>query len=400
MFRKVSVIARKGTLVFSLEDKGIDSYLTVLDYEGRVRFVLKNRRAYRRGVDNRVISSDLLSREFTVISSKDAERVLREVYEDLRSVIVSGEFEVLEVWGGDEELVRRALRKIVFTGYENLVLDAGRGRYLFGDVSILPPDQYMSLYVPIAEGCPYNRCSFCAFYRDRKFRVKGKEEIVSLVKGIVDFFGAGLLAKRGVFLGEGNVFAIATEEILFSIGVIKDILGNSEYITFNVDENFYGFMDTFGMGKDKSEMRLLKEAGVRRVYIGVESGNDFILRNILLKPLDSQTVLRTVFGLKEVGISVGVIVLVGVGGKEFKEEHFDSTFDLVSRMELSCEDIIYLSPIVEYKNVEYSGIMDKMNLTRLSQSEMESEILRLREAFSRVSRAKVAIYRVDRFLYM
>ncbi len=140
-------------------------------------------------------------------------------------------------------------------------------------------------------------------------------------------------------------------------------------------------MDTFHTRKSIDELHLLKENGVKRVYIGLESGDDFILSNVLLKPSTSCDVLNVVNLLKKVGINVGLIVMVGIGGKEFKERHFFNTIKLIQLLKLSEGDIIYISPFIEYKHLEYANIIEKMGLTRMTDEEIKNEISNFRKNF-------------------
>lgn len=201
------------------------------------------------------------------------------------------------------------------------------------------------------------------------------------------------------FLGEGNVFVEKTEQIVLGIKSIKEVLRNSPYILFDINNSFYGFMDTFHTVKSIEELKVLKEEGVRRVYIGLESGDEFILNYLLNKPSESGKVLNTVYNLKTVGINVGIIILVGVGGKKFRNKHFDNTVKLIEKMNLSEGDIVYLSPMVEYANLEYYRILNDMGVERMSSEEIEEDTINFKRVLSRFRGVKVVIYRVDRFLY-
>ena len=64
------------------------------------------------------------------------------------------------------------LDAVVQWDFASLEQDARRYHRIYKPVSILPPDQYLSVVLQATEGCSYNECSFCTFYRDRKFRIK------------------------------------------------------------------------------------------------------------------------------------------------------------------------------------------------------------------------------------
>ncbi len=396
MFQKVKIFAKPDTISFVLSEDA--SYFVIFDYEGRLNFILKDVRSYRRSFDNTFLCGDLYSSRFRFLSDEEGNSVFIELYSLIKGIIVSGDFEIYYT-GGKQNDVLEVFEKISNFDYTYFLEDALRFRSVYKPITVLPPDQYLSLYIPLTEGCSYNKCSFCNLYRDRKFRIKDEDEVVLMVKGILDYFRKSLLTRKGVFLGEGNVFVENTYKIVNAIKRIKDLLRESEYIKFDIDNCFYGFMDTFHTRKTKEEMRLLKESGVRRVYIGLETGDDFLLSNVLLKPSSSKDVLNAVRSIKEVGMNVGIIVIVGVGGKKYKDVHFNKTVSLISSMGLTEGDIVYLSPIVEYENLLYKDIMDKNGIERLSEDEMRNEIFRFKKSLSLIQGVKVPIYRVDRFLY-
>ena len=54
-------------------------------------------------------------------------------------------------------------------------------------IPILPPDQYLALVVQATEGCSWNKCTFCAFYKDRPFHIKHEAELRSQSQGLATY---------------------------------------------------------------------------------------------------------------------------------------------------------------------------------------------------------------------
>ena len=78
-----------------------------------------------------------------------------------------------------------------------------------GKIPIVPPDRYFSLYIKISEGCPWNKCSFCNLYKDRKYMPLKIEKIKDEVNALKSFFRDSIPAIRNKSLESGPV----TEEL-------------------------------------------------------------------------------------------------------------------------------------------------------------------------------------------
>lgn len=100
------------------------------------------------------------------------------------------------------------MKDILGWSLEALEADAIRFRSVYLPVPILPPDQYGALIVQLTEGCSYNQCTFCRFYRDRPFRAKTSEELRAHLRAVREFFGEGLRLRRSVFLADANALVL------------------------------------------------------------------------------------------------------------------------------------------------------------------------------------------------
>ncbi|OVE76363.1 hypothetical protein BVX98_06220, partial [bacterium F11] len=97
---------------------------------------------------------------------------------------------------------------------ERLLDDEKEFHRLYRPISILPPDQYFTVIIQIAEGCPWNKCAFCGFYRGRSFRIRPLQEIKEHIKEVASYFGEGLSLRRTVFLSDANAFSMPHKDLL------------------------------------------------------------------------------------------------------------------------------------------------------------------------------------------
>ena len=99
------------------------------------------------------------------------------------------------------EAVRTRLDVIRSWTPERLLAERERFREAYPwPVTILPPDQYLSIVVQVTFGCTWNRCTFCSFYQDREFTARGTAELNDHLGKVVDLFGRSAALRRSLFL--------------------------------------------------------------------------------------------------------------------------------------------------------------------------------------------------------
>jgi radical SAM superfamily enzyme YgiQ (UPF0313 family) len=117
--------------------------------------------------------------------------------------------------------------------------------------------------------------------------------------------------------------------------------------------SLFSFVDAWtGERKSALEFRAYAELGLRRVYVGLETG-DPALSSWLEKPGSPQGAVDLVASLHEAGIAAGVIVLLGVGGQRFAPTHAARTAEALNAMRLRPDDILYFSEYVDEPGLEY-----------------------------------------------
>ncbi len=163
---------------------------------------------------------------------------------------------------------------------------------------------------------------------------------------VLSLLGQGRLLRRGVFLADGNALALAEPLLPLLEEVGRAFPG----------EPVLGFLDLFtGLKKEASWWRRLRLLGLRRVYLGLETGHPPLLA-LLRKPGHPKEALPLVRTLKAAGLSLGVILMVGAGGKAFQEAHFRESLALLSQLPLGPEDLVYLSPFQEDPHTPYARL--------------------------------------------
>ncbi len=290
-------------------------------------------------------------------------------------------------------------RRIVGYTYERLQASASEFHQIYGHIPILPPDQYRALVLQATDGCTYNRCTFCTLYRDKPFTVRDPDEFRRHIDRVVSFMGPGLSYRNSVFLGDANALAISQERLIELLEIVRATTSVKPLLEAG---GLHAFLDIYtGTRKNASQYRALKELGLRRVSLGVESGCEALLE-FVQKPGTREDIVQVVSTLKAAQLAVVVILMVGLGGQRFKQEHLTDTVSLVRSLPLTKGDIIYLSRFDPTPQAPYLPIAAAEGIRPLSPPVMHDEIRRWKARLDReVGRQgiKISPYSFQRFLY-
>lgn len=309
----------------------------------------------------------------------------------------------------DLALAQDALAAVRSWDPASLAADRARFLSIYQPIGILPPDQYLALVLQATIGCSHNACTFCTFYRDRTFRIKGPDEFAAHIEAALAFFGPSIALRRTIFLGDANALVIPFPRLreLFAVlarrvRIEARPMSPAGAIGPPTFTGIYSFMDAFHIHrKSLAEWRWLQGQGLRRVYIGMESGDDRLLR-FLNKPGDAADVVRAVASLKAADIAVSVIILLGAGGEAYFEEHVARTVEALNAMPLGRGDLIYLSDFVELPGSEYGARAAAAGIQPLSAARLRAQERLLRAGLRWTDPAnapRLARYDIREFLY-
>lgn len=189
-----------------------------------------------------------------------------------------------------------------------------------GDV-YRPPGEWRSFILQATVGCSHNGCTFCGMYKKKQFYIKDMKEILGDIQET-----AGMYNKfEKVFIADGDAIVIPTEDLLRILYELKKCFPVCRLISV-----YAGPKST--LSKSPEELRDLARAGLGRAYLGIESGSDAVLKHTN-KGVDAETMLEAGERLREAGIDLWGIILIGLGGKAGSEEHIRTTAQLLNRMQ-------------------------------------------------------------------
>lgn len=369
------------------------------DPAGRFMTGFLNGANYRRGLD-----STILRKQITNEAAKACHRLSDAEMQSFINRIQSRVAHISEhVAHSDQADLLPYLRTILHWDYARLYQERAAFHDIYKPVSILPPDQYLSVVLQMAEGCSWNKCTFCTFYRDRKFRVKCPTDFRLHIHKIKELLGQAIGLRKSIFLGDANALVIPQRRLLDLLQVIHEEFpidaprSGDNYIL----KGIYAFLDIFGADrKTLDDYRELRAYKMKRIYIGLETGDDELFE-LLNKPGSPQACVESVRTIKQAGIAVGVILLAGAGGDRFAVQHTNQSIARIQAMGLDAGDLVYVSPLVVSGEEQYSQQLRRIGARALDRHEMQRQAAMFKTALrpTRTDSPKVSPYNIEEFIY-
>lgn len=242
---------------------------------------------------------------------------------------------------------------------------------------IRPPSEAYSLLIRATRNCPWNRCQFCSVYKGSKFELRPVDEILrdieaakAISEGIKEIswemgYGnkvievAAMLSNqlqhgqcvhnvalwlgtggKSAFLQDSNTLIMRTPDLIQVITFLKKTFPGLNRVTT------YGRSHTAAR-KSLAELKALKDAGLDRIHIGLETGYDPLLA-YMGKGCTAKNHIDGGKKVKEAGISLCEYVMPGLGGKKMSKEHALETARVLNEIDPDYIRLrsLHVSPII------------------------------------------------------
>jgi hypothetical protein len=227
---------------------------------------------------------------------------------------------------------------------------------------IRPPSEARSFLLRITRNCPWNQCLFCPVYKDDKFSLRTIDEIkqdILIARNISDdiksvswklgfsgevsplvinhifnnpgysdsyrsiaiwhYFGTG-----ACFLQDADNLIMKTEDLVEVLKFLREKFPEITRVTT------YSRSRTI-IRKSVGELRSIRDAGLDRVHIGLESGYDPVL-NLVKKGVTAEQHIEAGRKILDAGIELSEYVMPGLGGQAMWKEHALDTAKVLNQI--------------------------------------------------------------------
>jgi len=183
-----------------------------------------------------------------------------------------------------------------------------------------PPSEAYSAILQVTIGCSWNRCTFCEMYSSKKFRVRPINEIAEDIRDLVSYYSG----VKKVFLADGNAFVMSAERLLPVIDEINSKFGKLQRISSYA-------MPRDIIAKSDEELKIIRDKGLKLLYIGIESGDDEVLA-MVNKGETAESTVKGVTKAHNAGIETSIMVLTGLGGRKFSRQHAINSAKVINQI--------------------------------------------------------------------
>jgi len=181
-----------------------------------------------------------------------------------------------------------------------------------------PPSEANSVIFQVTLGCSFNKCSFCNMYRTKEYSERPWEEI----KSEIDIVSKSFPQTERIFLADGDAINLHTEKLIQILDYIKEKFPNLRRIScYAMPKNL--------LQKSPEELTQLNNRGLDMLYIGIETGNDILLKKIT-KGATSKSIIDACDRAKRSGFIISCMIILGIGGKKYSVDHIMETARVVS----------------------------------------------------------------------
>ena len=159
-----------------------------------------------------------------------------------------------------------------------------------------PPSEARSLIVQCTLGCSHNKCAFCTMYKDKKFSINPIEQVLS---DLDEARAYGRYIEK-IFLADGDALILPMDYLLTVLDYICDHFPTCKRVAAYATTKAI-------MRKTDDELRTLREHGLGIVYIGLESGNEELLKKFC-KGVTAEEIVLNAIRCKQAGIATAKAV--------------------------------------------------------------------------------------------
>jgi radical SAM superfamily enzyme YgiQ (UPF0313 family) len=217
-------------------------------------------------------------------------------------------------------------------------------------------------------------------YRTKEYSERPIDEIDREIDLMANYYPE---TKR-IFLADGDALNLETTKLIHILSRIRKKFNNLERISsYSMPKNL--------LEKPHVELKSLEQAGLDMVYLGIESGNNTVLKKVR-KGATSKMIVDSCKKAKDTGFILSCMIILGLGGKNYSRVHAEDTSKIINEIEPNYLGALtlYMEPAIEQEfytkfkepfiPLDDLGVLDELNSLISGISVSENVIFRANHA--------------------
>jgi len=189
-------------------------------------------------------------------------------------------------------------------------------------VIVRPPSEANSFLLPVTLGCSHNKCTFCGTFTGIKFRIRPLEDIKQNIDKVAEHYSWSM---RRVFLENGDALICPQRRLVEVLKYLNEKFPHLDKIgTYATPQS--------ALIKSADELKELNQLGLKIAYLGVETGDEALLKKIN-KGASYDEIVEAGRKIKQAGITLSVTVILGLGGIEGSKKHALGTARILTELD-------------------------------------------------------------------
>ncbi len=342
------------------------------DRAGRLHEGLVNGSYYRVGLDTSVIrKSDRRVRVLDPSQQVKFHGFARSIAGGVYRAYLEREAVVERLGVPEADDLEPELERIVKRDARLLEAERREFHRIYSSSPLLPPDQMLSTVVQPS-------CSlisgWCSRLTPAIRLLRSDAELVEHLVDVKRFLGRSIELRPSVFIDHQDLPDLGYDHVSRTLDLIAGDLKPC---------GICSYADVFSMRQPSERLvRAMRERGVRRLYLRIESGSKPLLQLFCLS-LDAPQLASYVSALKSGGLSVGIMLLAGIGGSQFESAHLEDTAELLEALPLGAADRVYFSPLPAGTEDELAELTGEEGLRTLGDQDTRAQFEIFRKLFAR-----------------
>ncbi len=214
-----------------------------------------------------------------------------------------------------------------------------------------PPSEARSYFLPLTRGCSNNTCTFCR-YGDSGLQIRDVEDVKAEIDALDLYLRTGTclpgihsivyelapqITSKKVFLQDGDALVYPYPKLVEALEYLNEKFGWIERITsYSTPQDL--------LRRSVEELKNLKRLKLDIVYVGPESGDDEVLKNVK-KGVTHNEIVEACGKAKEAGIALSLTVLLGIGGINGSQKHAEETARILTEIDPEFAGALTVTPV-------------------------------------------------------